>query len=108
MFEYAQAFKLLCLDEGWDWTLNTFSKILIAKCLEECNEVVSSEYELIDRKQTAQKLMSFYLYVQAFILSQMCSKNDSNLEIINTIKLYANILNKTMLEEDSQENTGLF
>ena len=52
--------------------------------------------------------MAFYLYVQAFILSQMCSKNDSNLEIINTIKLYANILKKTMLEEDSQENTGLF
>ena len=85
-----------------------FSKILIAKCLEECDEVVLSEYELIDRKQTAQKLIAFYLYVQAFILSQMCSKNDSNLEIINTIKLYANILKKTMLEEDSQENTGLF
>ena len=84
MFEYIQSFKLLCINEGWEWTSDIFIKVLLRKALEEERAVVN--------KDTSKKLLSFYLLVQGIIISQMCPKSSLAiaLEAINSYELFLN------------------
>lgn len=88
MLEYIQSFKLMCLNEGWEWTLNTFLKNLINKSLEENTEASLSESLPEDQKSKALKLLAFYLLSQASVLSHMFAKKDSYSATIDMIKSY--------------------
>lgn len=64
MFEYMQSFKLLCVNEGWEWTADTFLGVFLRKVLENEEEEVK-------------KLLPFYLLVQGIIIAQMCPRGSS-------------------------------
>lgn len=77
MFEYLQSFKLLCINEGWEWTCDTFLKNYIKKALEDATNIIeTSKVELTRNK--AKKLIAFYLLVQGSITSHMCPQAHSN------------------------------
>lgn len=64
MFEYMQSFKLLCVNEGWEWTADIFLKVFLRKVLE-------------DKEEETKRLLPFYLLVQGIIIAQMCPKSSS-------------------------------
>jgi len=104
MFEYTQAFKLICLNEGWKWTQAVFFNEILKKKFEEINETCVEDEEL-EQKTISHKFVAFFLYVKASILSQMCPKRDSA-EAIDTINLCECILKKLLLQETSLNNKG--
>ena len=105
MFEYVQAFRLLCMHEGWDWTQAVFLNELLNQTMEEITETCS-ETEESDRRTSSQKLMAFVIFVKASILSQLCPKKDES-KAIDAVKTCECIINKLMFQDVTLNNKGL-
>lgn len=105
MFEYIQAFKLLCINEGWDWTINVFLKEFVYKSLEQHTETSSSTD--LELKMRSQRFLAFYLYTQAYTLSFMCPKKDAISKSTDAIKSYSLILHKLMFQPSNLNTKGL-
>ena len=77
MFEYMQSYNLLCINEGWEWTVDLFLNDFIKKAIEECTLNIKTTDDF-DFNLKSDKLIAFYLLVQGNIISHMCPKNSSD------------------------------
>lgn len=81
MRQYFEAFRLLCINEGWKWTKEQFlSKIL----KEEIDSVALKSNEkslLIDMQLKYKYQFCFYFLIKNGIISTMCPADESDFAI---------------------------
>ena len=82
-----------------------FFNDFLKQTLDEINEACLEDEES-ERRTDSQKLMAYFLYAKASIISHMCPKKDSSIAI-DSIKLCESIINKLMFQETSLNNKGL-
>jgi hypothetical protein len=86
MYEYMQAFKMICFNETWEWTLTIFVKEFLKKNFDECTAILSSSSFQITKSIKAKRILAFYLLLQAQTVSQMCPKvHESYASALNLI-----------------------
>ena len=90
LFEYLQAIKLICVNEGWQWTLDIFLTQHIRKALDECTEITTASTTIENSMSSlkATQLLAFYLIVQGDIISHMCPKKSTTTQALDAIKSF--------------------
>lgn len=104
MFEYLHAFKLLCANEGWSWTLKTFLKEYIIRILDELTHISLSSSESQENQSKSKRLLAFYFYVQGNIISFMCPKEDLNTHGKEAIKSLGYLLQNSREQNEGKNN----
>jgi hypothetical protein len=101
-----QAIKLMCLNEGWHWTINTFLKEFVKSELSYYTEVSKSvNAEPLATQIRAKHILAFYFYLQGNIISQLSSVEksvDTKPDAVEVIKSFSLLLN------NSQNTTGSY
>lgn len=72
MFDYLQGFRLICINEGFEWSLDNFLKCIIKALDEGGTCVANSTGSDVVR---AKKLLAFYLLLQGNITAHLCPHN---------------------------------
>ena len=86
MFEYKQAFRMLCLSEGWEWTLHKFLRSFLNQAIGEYLSLSDSKSAISSGKFKNKKLLGFYLLLQCDLISLMCPKEESPVQLADAIK----------------------
>jgi hypothetical protein len=91
-----QAIKLMCLNEGWLWTLDVFLKENIKTELDSLTDLSKSSNQSESNQKRINHLLAFYFYLQGNIISHFCSiEKESKLDAIEAIKSLSLILNSS-------------
>ncbi|CAF0824915.1 unnamed protein product [Brachionus calyciflorus] len=75
--QYFEAFKLLCLNEGWQWTKNNFIKDFIKSEVDTCVLKLNEKSEDLDSELKLKHQISFYNLLVNSVVSLMCSRTDN-------------------------------
>ena len=85
MFEYLQAIKLLGINEGWQWTLDTFLAQHLKNALDEYTRLATTSMK-------ANQLLAFFLILQGHLISHLCPKKHMTTQALEAIKSYGLLL----------------
>lgn len=89
MMEYSVALKLLCISQGWPWTLEIFLKNILKNTLEELSMFSNNPSNSPKEIEKSQKLLGFFFLVQSGIISHMCPSEEGEVQAKELIKEYS-------------------
>jgi len=98
-----QAIKLICVNEGWQWTLGTFLTQHVRKALDECTQMTTASATNENSLSTfkANQLLAFYLMLQGEIISHMCPKKSTTSQALDAIKSFGMLLKNSSSKKES-------
>ena len=77
---------MLCLSEGWEWTLHKFLRSFLNQAIGEYSNLSDSKSTMSSGKFKNKKLLGFYLLLQCDLISLMCPKAESSVQLADAIK----------------------
>lgn len=90
------AIKLICIHEGWNWTLENFLKVYIRQVFEDYSQSIDPSATVSESSSRRKNLLAFYILVEGNVVSQMCPKKDANSHANSVIKTFGSILKNSL------------